>query len=103
LENHATSDHQNRGVSLKSETCSSLVLISTRQHCDCWGGEAGLLGSPRGYALAKYCNKSKLLLKPNSGEILPGNCKFICDSTSTYKLAKLKHEVLKSDFQRKKR
>jgi len=45
--------------------------------------------------------KSKLELKSNSSEILPVNCKFICDLLQL-KLTELKHEVLKSDFQRKK-
>jgi len=45
--------------------------------------------------------KSKLELKSNSNEILPVNCKFICDSAPTY-TDKTKLEVLKFDFQRKK-
>jgi len=45
--------------------------------------------------------KNELELKSISREILPGNCKFICDSTPQLKLTKLKHEVLKFDFQRK--
>jgi len=45
--------------------------------------------------------KSKLELKSNSSDILPVNCKIICDSKK-FNLTKHKLEVLKSDFQRRK-
>jgi len=41
--------------------------------------------------------KSKFELKSNSSEILPVNCKIICDSTLT-KSDKTQLKVLKSDF-----
>jgi len=47
--------------------------------------------------------KSKLELKSNSSEILTVNCKFICDSILQLKQTKLKLEVLKYDYQRKKK
>jgi len=50
--------------------------------------------------LAPYY-KNKLELKSNSSEILPVNCKFI-SGLFQLKLTKLKPDVLKSDFQRKK-
>jgi len=47
--------------------------------------------------------KSKVELKSNSSEILPVNCKFICDSMLQLKLTKLMLKVLKSDFSTKKK
>jgi len=48
-------------------------------------------------------SKSKLELEFNSREMLPVNCKFICDSILIFNLTKLKLEYLKFGFKCKKK